>query len=109
MSKNTINELNNALFETLRGLQEGTIDLDRAKAINETAQTIINGAKVQVECIRVAGGGSSSFLGVANDGTPEIPKKPALSDESKTVATQHGSKTVTQITGGTVTRHVMRR
>ena len=109
MSKNnTINELNNALFETLRGLQEGKIDLDRAKAINETAQTIINGAKVQVECIRVSGGGSSAFLGVANDGFPVLPEKPALADRSKTFATQNGSKTVTQIPGGTVTKHVLR-
>lgn len=107
-NNNTINELNNALFETLRGLQEGKIDLDRAKAINETAQTIINGAKVQVECIRVAGGGSSAFLGVANDGLTALPERPALTDGSKTIATQHGSKTVTQIAGGTVTKHVLR-
>ena len=54
-------ELRSMLFETMRGLKDGELDVEKAKAINETAQTIINSAKVEVDYIKTAGG-KSRFL-----------------------------------------------
>ncbi len=53
--KNRIEDLRNHLFATIEALsdQEEPMDLDRAKAISEVAQTIINSAKVEVEFLKV--------------------------------------------------------
>lgn len=96
---NDITELRSALFDTLRDLKAGKIDLDCAKAINETAQTIINTAKVEVDHMRVTGGYSSFIAGA---------DKPALiPGQTQTTVTQSGMKTVTQLPGATVTQHRM--
>lgn len=62
MSGNDINGLRDVLFDTLRKLKAGQMDVDKAKAINDTAQTIINTAKVEVEHMKIAGGTGSSFI-----------------------------------------------
>jgi hypothetical protein len=69
--KNRMSDLRNHLFETLEQLkdEEKPMDLQRAKAISEVAQTIINSAKVEVEFAKALGetpGGE--FFGVAPDG-----------------------------------------
>ena len=53
--KNRIEDLRIHLFATIEALsdQEEPMDLDRAKAISEVAQTIINSAKVEVEFLKV--------------------------------------------------------
>lgn len=55
--KNKMVDLRNHLFAALEGLAdtENPMDLDRAKAISDVAQTIINSAKVEVDAYRVAG------------------------------------------------------
>lgn len=58
---NDVTELRAVLFETMRGLKDGNVDVERAKAINDTAQTIINSAKVEVDYVK-ASGGQSAFL-----------------------------------------------
>lgn len=70
MSRN-INDLRDALFETLDALRDKDkpMELDRAKTIADVAQTIINTAKVEVDYGRVNGGaGASDFM----DG-PKLP------------------------------------
>lgn len=49
--KNDIVELRSHLFDALRQLkdQENPVDLDRIRMINQTAQVIINSAKVEVD------------------------------------------------------------
>ncbi len=47
--------LRKMLFQTLEGLKNKTIEIDQAKAINETAQSIINCAKVEVDYMRASG------------------------------------------------------
>lgn len=61
---NDITTVRNALFDTLRGLSDkaNPMEIDRAKAINEVAQTIINSAKVEVDALRVIGGIGSGFI-----------------------------------------------
>lgn len=55
--KNTMDDLRNHLFATLEALQdpERPMDIERARAINQTAQTVINAAKVEVEFIEATG------------------------------------------------------
>ena len=57
----TIDGVREHLFKALEGLSDRTLDLDRAKAISEVAQTIINSAKVEVEFLRATGNDSSKF------------------------------------------------
>ena len=64
MSK-TLDDLRDHLFKTLEGLQDKTnpMDIDRAKAVSEVAQTIINTAKVEIDHMRVTGSaGGSKFI-----------------------------------------------
>ena len=61
---NGITAVRTALFDTLRSLgdKEQPMDIDRAKAINEVAQTIINSAKVEIDALRVIGGSGTGFI-----------------------------------------------
>lgn len=64
MSKK-LDDLRTALFDTLQGIKDGSIDLDKARAINEVGKTLIESAKVEVDYLRVTGGGESSFIDTA--------------------------------------------
>jgi hypothetical protein len=90
-----INELRKVLFDTLTDLRnkDKTIDIDRAKAINDTAKNIIDSAKVEVDFMRVAGGQGSGFIGQAS----------ALKTPTAT-----GTKTVEQKAGYSVTTHQLK-
>ena len=58
MPKNKIEDLRNHLFATIEGLldEDQPMELDRAKAIAEVAQVIVNSAKIEVDFIRTTGG-----------------------------------------------------
>lgn len=75
---NDINAVRQALFDTLRSLsdKDKPMDIERAKAVNEVAQTIINSAKVEVDALRLLGGKGSGFIPV--EGLP-APTKPSSS------------------------------
>jgi len=78
---NNIDSLRELLFETLRGLKSGAIEVDRAQAISDLSQTIINTAKVEVEYARATGNKSASkFLPHAESPPAEPP--PALTHRS---------------------------
>lgn len=70
---NDIAELRSILFDALRRVndKQNPLELDRARATTEIAQTIINSAKAEIEFIRVAGGKGSGFIPV----TPSLPEK----------------------------------
>lgn len=55
--KNKIEDLRNHLFATIEQLldEEKPMDIARAKAVADVAQTIINSAKVEVEFIEITG------------------------------------------------------
>lgn len=65
MTDKSITDLRASLFATLEGIKSGAIDLDKARAVNEVAKTIVETAKVEVDYLRVSGGGESSFLDAA--------------------------------------------
>lgn len=99
--ENTIDDLRSVLFDTLAALQDKQkpMDIDRALAIKEVAQTVINTAKAEVDFAKLHGGnvGSGFFGG-----------QPALSATGHAaggaVQTSTGLKTV----AGNVTTHKMR-
>lgn len=61
---NNIDALRKQLFSTLAALndRDKPMDIERAKAIAEISQTIINSAKVEVEYLKVAGGKGTGFM-----------------------------------------------
>lgn len=65
-------QLREHLETALKGLQDGSMDIDKAKAVGEISQVVINLAKVEVDFVRANGGGQSSFF---ND-SKQITKTP---------------------------------
>lgn len=55
--KTTINDLRRHLFAALEGLQDpdNPMDIERAKAIADVGQVVINAAKVEVQYLEVTG------------------------------------------------------
>lgn len=62
MPRNKIEDLRNHLFATLEALQDecNPMDIERAKAISDVAQTIINSAKVEVDFLKATGEATGS-------------------------------------------------
>lgn len=109
----TINDLREHLFATLEGLRnkETPMEIDRAKAVAEVAQTIINSAKVEVDHMRVAGhSAGTGFIGIEqkpeDSGQKGQGQQPGsvqvLQDNAK------GKTTVEHRAGMTITRHTAR-
>jgi tRNA A37 threonylcarbamoyltransferase TsaD len=79
--KNKLTDLRNHLFVTMESLldPDKPMDIDRAKAVAEVAQTIINSAKVEVEYIRQIGSkNGTGFIPVleeVKDDAAEIPAR----------------------------------
>lgn len=106
MSHDTIADLREILFDTLRKVKTGELDVDRAKAINDTAQVIINTAKVEIDHMRTIGShaGSVFIEGAQDAGTTALPPPgkshtETLANGSKKTITHHPS-------GAIITRHV---
>lgn len=59
---NDIDALRTHLFDALAGLKDGTVAIEKAKAISDVAQTIINTAKVEVDYAKATGHKGSTFL-----------------------------------------------
>lgn len=70
---NDITALRKHLFETLAALKDkdNPMDIERARAVSEIGQVIINSAKAEVDFIKVAGGKGTGFV-------PETETPPAL-------------------------------
>lgn len=60
--KNKITDLRNHLFETIESLKDADhpMEVQRAKAIYETAQTIIETGKLELQFINLVGKGENS-------------------------------------------------
>jgi len=63
MPKHTIDDLRAHLFATLEGLHSGNMDIERARAVADIAQVVVNSARVEVDHVRAtqAAGGSAFF------------------------------------------------
>lgn len=74
--KNKLTDLRNHLFATIEALldEENPMDISRAKAVSDVAQTVINSAKVEVDFINAIGGtGGTGFIQVEDQ--REEPKR----------------------------------
>lgn len=93
-----INTLRNHLFSTLNALQdkENPMDIERARAISDVAQTIVNSAKVEVDYMKLTG---------SNQGSGFIPSGP---NGVRMIPTAHGTKRVEKIAAGEITTHEMK-
>lgn len=63
--KNKIEDLRNHLFATIEGLmdEEKPMDIERAKAVADVAQVIVNSAKIEVDFLKATGStGGTSFI-----------------------------------------------
>ncbi len=56
--KNDLNELNSVLFDTLRGVKEGSIDDAKATSIAKISNSIISNAKTQLAAVKMVKGTS---------------------------------------------------
>lgn len=56
---NNLSELNNILFTTLRGVEQGTVDEKKAQTIANLGNTIISNAKTQLQGYKLTGGRTS--------------------------------------------------
>ena len=70
MSK-SISDLRETLFATLEAVKSGALDLDKARAVNEIAKTIVDTAKVEVDFLKTTSGDESEFI--APKGDDELP------------------------------------
>lgn len=79
MSQKTISDLRGHLFTQLENLCDPskTVDLERARLVNETSQQIINTAKAEVEYMRNIGGGMMLPFIENQEGAMERPNLPA--------------------------------
>ena len=103
-----MSDLREHLFETLQALKDKDkpMDLERAKAVAEIGQTIINSAKVEVDYLEVTGQGQhtrSEFFPASDRVLP--PPKPAASLKGKNCHDCRGEQKETAATrvlsGGT--------
>ena len=79
--KNKIEDLRNHLFVTIESLldEDSPMDIDRAKAISNVAQTVINSAKVEVAFLKTTGAiEGSGFI-------PYEPRKPLPSGKLRQI------------------------
>ena len=60
--KNTINALYRHLFDTLADLKADKIKIEKANAIANVAQTIINAGKLECKFIDTVGGPGTGFV-----------------------------------------------
>lgn len=61
-----IQTLREQMFQTLQGIKDGSISVDKAKAICQVGDVIVASAKIEVDFIRATGGSDSEFLTVNN-------------------------------------------
>lgn len=78
--KNKMEDLRNHLFAALEGLSdaEKPMELERARAIADVAQVVINSAKVEVEYLKLHDGRlpGTGFIPLAP--TEPVPSRPML-------------------------------
>lgn len=81
MAVNTSHNLKDILFNTLSGLVDKSIDVATAKAISDTAQTILNAAKVEMEFARLCEKNPENWLSsaVIEDSSFPAPSRKGIS------------------------------
>ena len=80
--KNKVEDLRNHLFATLEALrdEDAPMDIERAKAVAQVAQVIVDSAKAENDFIKLTGSSGSGFITEAKalpapDGQPRLVRK----------------------------------
>ena len=76
----TLDDLREQLFETLKDLRakDKPMEVERAKAISEVAQTFINSAKAEVDFVKATGQDTAELPVFAAKKLPAQPGQPRL-------------------------------
>ncbi|WP_416440413.1 hypothetical protein ACH3O9_11185 [Leeuwenhoekiella sp. A16] len=53
---NDLKELNDILFDTLRGIKDNSVDVKQANAVIGVSNALVNNAKVQLQAMKLSGG-----------------------------------------------------
>jgi hypothetical protein len=90
MAFNKITDLRDHLFETLEALKDPDkpMEIERALAISEVAQTIINTAKVEIDLVKAVSGsapGSRTFFNLPEE-SRDLPRIPPANDHRQIAA-----------------------
>jgi len=72
----TIADLRQTLFDTIDAVKNGTLDVEKARVIDQVSKTIVETAKVEVDYIRVIGEGETTFLPPKAGRPPALPGTP---------------------------------
>jgi hypothetical protein len=62
MSTNNLQDLRNILFDTIKEVRENKIEIDKAKMVNDLAQTINAQANILIKAAETFGGVNSQGL-----------------------------------------------
>lgn len=52
---NTISDLRKHLFDAIKGVGDGTMDVDKGKTISDLAKVVVESAKVEVDFMKLRG------------------------------------------------------
>ena len=105
----TLDDLREALFATLRGLQnkESPIPIEQATATVQVAQALISTGRLEIDYLKLIGeteDRKSRFLSSLVEEQPEKEKTTASIEERKTGS---GKETSLTVAGGRVIQHRM--
>lgn len=62
-----------ALMQAMHDVRDGNLDLDKAKAVNDIAQTLVGSAKVEIDFLRATNSAQSAFFQRDDFGHEELP------------------------------------
>ena len=106
--QNDIRALRTTLFDTLKGLKDKTLEVDRAKAICETSQVIINSVKAEIDFAKATGLQlSSEFIPAAQ--LPKPAPRPAMQNlRDKGILAEDPARPGISYPAPGVTRHTLK-
>lgn len=74
---NTISDLRKHLFDAIKGVGDGTMDVDKGKTISDLAKVVVDSAKVEVDFMKLRGDKGTGFVPEEKQITAE-PETPRL-------------------------------
>lgn len=99
MTKN-ITDPRTLLFDSIDGVKNGALDLDKAKIINELSKTLVDTARAEIDHAKITGGMAGDFM---ETGAAARLSGPGESTRERTCS---GTKTTTTLANGaTIIQH----
>lgn len=90
-----VSELQDFLYNTLQGIQKGTIDVEKAKAITGVANALVSSAKAEVEYAKALGTqADSAFLRRQDSGQAPQALNQRTTTPNGNMVTRNGASTI---------------